>query len=694
MFFGVQKEISLTVVRKNITFHGSDCFIASEFPMKKLFPLASLFGMFALVACGGDSGSSSGSSDAESSSSAKEAFDTVDDLPNCYEGREGMTVSLAEDSLTYVCISDAWEGFDYVADVKGDLPSCTTNRKNKTALVDGSEMLVCDGKRWSESDAQSSSSEGTAKSSSSKVPDSSSSDEKSTSSSSGAVDSSSSVIADGSEDNVAVEDVTIDGVGQKGPFFRESAVYVSELQNGKNLKQTGKGFNGTISSDDGKYKIPSVSLTSQYAFITVNGYYRDETTGNKSSQNILLKAITDLTGRTKANVNILSSIEYDRVYHLVTKEGLTVGKAKTQAEQEIFEAFHLNIETKTKTEDLDIFGTSDADAALLAISILLQGGRDATEFAAMLSKLSEDFAPDGKWDDAETRGNIAKWAVRKTVKDSLIVFRKNVEGWGFGDVPGFEKYIGAFVEGELNLDILAECEDNAIRKWEDVDLEIACKDSKWIFKDWLVDSRDNQVYRTVKIGSQTWMAENLNYEYNEGGGESLCYNNEPVNCMDYGRLYTWSAAVDSAAVFSETAKGCGFVERGLSSDCPISLDASITTVVRGVCPEGWHLPNNADWDSLWVAIGGTSTAGVKLKSSSGWGDAGNGKDDYGFTVLPAGGSYLGSPCWLGKYGYFWSSSRKGGSDAYYKHFGYTESDVKEFDNPMTTAISVRCVRDN
>lgn len=661
--------------------------------MKKLFTALSVFGMFAFIACGDDSSSSSGSSDAESSSSAAESFDSVDDLPNCYEGREGMTVSLAEDSLTYVCISDAWEGFDYVADVKGDLPSCTTNRKNKTALVDGSEMLVCDGKRWSESDAQSSSSEGTAKSSSSKVPDSSSSDEKSTSSSSGAVDSSSSVIADGSEDNVAVEDVTIDGVGQKGPFFRESAVHVSELQNGKNLKQTGKGFNGTISSDDGKYKIPSVSLTSQYAFITVNGYYRDETTGNKSSQNILLKAITDLTGRTKANVNILSSIEYDRVYHLVTKEGLTVGKAKTQAEQEIFEAFHLNIETKTKTEDLDIFGTSDADAALLAISILLQGGRDASEFSTLLSELSEDFAPDGKWDDTGVRGKIAKWAAYKIVRDSLSVFRKNVEGWNLGDVPDFEKFIIAFVKSELGIDLLAECEDKSIRRWDEIDLDMACIDSKWS-ADWMKDSRDGQIYRIVKIGSQVWMAQNLNYEYNEGGGKSFCYNNEPVNCLEYGRLYTWSAAMDSAALFSETGKGCGFVELGLSSGCPITLAKSITAVVRGVCPEGWHLPNNADWDSLWVAIGGQSTAGVKLKYHDQWGDYGNGKDDYGFSVLPAGGVQLGTYGYVGKYGYFWSSSRVSDSDAYYKHFGYTESDVKEFYGRMFMGYSVRCVRDN
>lgn len=692
---GVQKEISLTVVRKNITFHGSDCFIASEFPMKKLFPLASLFGMLVFTACGGDSGSSSGSSDAESSSSAIEPFGSVDDLPNCYEGREGMTVSLAEDSLTYVCISDAWEGFDYLTDEKGELPSCTTSRMNKTALVNGTEKLVCDGKRWSDAVEQSSSSENAASSSSGEevVSSSSLSADSAGSSSSVIFESSSSEIAEGAEDNVAVENISLDGVSQKGPFVRLSMVNVLELQNGKNLKQTGNGFSGIISSNDGRYKIPSVSLKSQYAYITVNGYYRDETTGEESKQNILLNAITDLTGRTTANVNVLSTIEYDRVYRLVTKEGLTVRNAKAQAEQEIFDAFHMDISTKTKTEDLNIFGSSDADAALLAISILLQGGRDANGFSSLLSELSEDFAPDGKWDDTGVRGKIAKWAAYKIVRDSLSVFRKNVEGWNLGDVPDFEKFIIAFVKSELDIDLLAECEDKSIRRWDEIDLDMACIDSKWS-ADWMKDSRDGQIYRIVKIGSQVWMAENLNYEYNEGGAKSSCYDNEPVNCMDYGRLYTWSAAMDSAAVFSETGKGCGMVELGLSSDCSITLAQSITAVVRGVCPEGWHLPNNADWDSLWVAIGGESTAGVKLKYHDQWGDYGNGKDDYGFSVLPAGGVQLGTYAYKGKYAYFWTSTQKGSSDAYYKHFGYTESDVKEFDSRKFAGYSVRCVRDN
>ena len=106
----------------------------------------------------------------------------------------------------------------------------------------------------------------------------------------------------------------------------------------------------------------------------------------------------------------------------------------------------------------------------------------------------------------------------------------------------------------------------------------------------MIDDRDGQVYKTIKIGEQTWMAENLNYAYlqptSTKDSSSECFNNEPDTCAKYGRLYLWSAAMDSAAIFSLDGKGCGLG----SGSCKVQPSKG----VRGVCPENWHIPTESD----------------------------------------------------------------------------------------------------
>ena len=140
----------------------------------------------------------------------------------------------------------------------------------------------------------------------------------------------------------------------------------------------------------------------------------------------------------------------------------------------------------------------------------------------------------------------------------------------------------------------------------------------------LVDNRDGRTYKTVKIGDQWWMAENLNFVTEE----SWCNDESDSSCVKLGRLYTRGAAMDSAGVYSLNSKGCGQTYE--------EIDCSPIYPVRGICPEGWHLPDTTEWNILISAVGGSSVAGLMLKSTSEWKPGENGIDAYSFSALPSG----------------------------------------------------------
>lgn len=186
----------------------------------------------------------------------------------------------------------------------------------------------------------------------------------------------------------------------------------------------------------------------------------------------------------------------------------------------------------------------------------------------------------------------------------------------------------------------------------------------------LWDKRDGKIYRTVRIGSQVWMAENLNYEYipenDEDSGESWCYWNSEEYCDKYGRLYNWAAANE-------------------------------------VCPEGWHLPSNEDWDALlrpmatkvWDGGNGeTYYDGVdeKLKSTYGWPSGEGGGDSYGFSVLPAGNVAEGSSYGLGTQAFIWSSDSFDENDVYDVYIDASNEDVWLRYGTKMYGASVRCLK--
>ena len=208
----------------------------------------------------------------------------------------------------------------------------------------------------------------------------------------------------------------------------------------------------------------------------------------------------------------------------------------------------------------------------------------------------------------------------------------------------------------------------------------------------LTDDRDGQTYKTVKIGEQWWMAENLNYAYTDvpfkyssytSDSTSWCYDNDAANCAKYGRLYTWAAAMDSVGTWSTNGMGCG-----------IYVECSPTNPVRGVCPEGWHLPDTTEWKTLFDAVGGDATAGIMLKSTEGWISNGNGSDAYSFSALPAGyRDYNGSYINEGYNSNFWSSTEDVRNSAYYRDLYYNYDDAYLSHDYKYNGFSVRCLKD-
>ncbi|MFK5854772.1 MAG: FISUMP domain-containing protein [Bacteroidota bacterium] len=197
----------------------------------------------------------------------------------------------------------------------------------------------------------------------------------------------------------------------------------------------------------------------------------------------------------------------------------------------------------------------------------------------------------------------------------------------------------------------------------------------WICGNVLVDTRDSQPYTTVQIGTQCWMAENLNIGTRIDGGdqqtdnsiiEKFCYNDNTSNCDIYGGLYLWAEM----------------------------MQYNTTEGVQGICPNGWHLPADEEWTTLTNYLGGASVAGEKMKSTSGWNNNGNGTNSSGFNALPGGlrhsSRYFDL---LGDYSFSWSSTEHIGTNAWYRKLYYNYDAVIRESSIKWFSYSVRCLKD-
>lgn len=202
----------------------------------------------------------------------------------------------------------------------------------------------------------------------------------------------------------------------------------------------------------------------------------------------------------------------------------------------------------------------------------------------------------------------------------------------------------------------------------------------WQCGDTFTDERDGHIYTTVLIGTQCWMKQNLNVgtrisgsneQTNNGTIEKYCYDNSNSNCNTYGGLYQWDEM----------------------------MQYSTNEGVKGVCPDEWHLPTDAEWTTLTDYLGGEDVAGGKMKEAgtTHWAYPNEvATNSSGFTALPGGNGYPdGSFINMSYHGCWWSSSQYNATYAWFRKLYYSLAQVyRDYDEGKSNGFSVRCLKDN
>jgi hypothetical protein len=316
-----------------------------------------------------------------------------------------------------------------------------------------------------------------------------------------------SCVDDESKGKQSIKKEKISGFVQKGPYIRGTSILMSELSPG--LTQSGKVFTSQISNDQGLFEILNIELSSSFVEFTASGFYFNEVIGEISSAPLTLTSIANLSNKSSININVLTHLEKKRVENLI-KSGSSFNEAKKKAKSEVLSIFSIVLETNSDFEDYDITKNTEEGAALLAISIILQGNRSVGQLTELISKIQGDISMDGKVDDI----SLVSLLRNTTFEIDLVDVRKKIESRNRSldistSIPDFEKYILKFLDLK-NLNIAIEGE--GIVKEElvinpsgrdfpfgsSVKLTPVPKEG-WVFETWKGDISGNENPKIIKI---------------------------------------------------------------------------------------------------------------------------------------------------------------------------------------------------
>ena len=397
---------------------------------------------------------------------------------------------------------------------------------------------------------------------------------------------------------------TIYGTSQKGPFVKGTEVTLYGMD--EILHQTGAHFSTKVNNNKGDYSLKKINLEDRYAWLNANGYYIDEMTGEKSAQKISLNSLVDLQDLDHVNINVLTHLAFDRIRYLV-KQGKPVDEAKRQAEKEVMVVFGFSEETEA-FDQLDILGNGEDDAKLLAISLIMLTARDMGEITDRLATIALDIETDGVLDDTTLMEQTKRLVSMYDNAGLYDKARQNLIDMDAIEIPDFKKYIKLYIASWDSTWEQCNRQDEIVYKPQIIGGEIdqsqkyICRDGVW--KKYIgfrevgkppvdtagkygsfVDERDGRVYRTLDVklkngDTVTWMASLLEYEPKFGERE---WGYGP----GLGRYYSASQLLNVSCDSCRAEDG----DQSLSEEN-----------IKGICPDGWHLPRLEESMELTNAI--------------------------------------------------------------------------------------------
>ena len=489
------------------------------------------------------------------------------------------------------------------------------------------------------------------------------------SSSSIAVDaesSGSSKISDAGEKQKSASRI-ISGYAQNGPYADSSVVKLTVLDE-STLESTEQVFTGMVNGGFGGYSVKAESLKSNIAQISVSGKYLEAKSGRLSEKELTLYALTDLKAHDSVNVNLFTTLEYERVRELVKNKRLSFADAKKQARNELLDAFHVAAKDESGNkvnyddpEMWNIYGirdieNRDEDKVLMGLTAIFSAFNE-NYVESLIKTIAEDFAKDGKWDDDSTRMRVANAAYGlnttilsgdEIIPAELQSIRATMTRWrsiyttGFdlrnltnAILPDFESVIDDFWQTEYGLGKCDESNLGTVAKTP-YNSYFTCKEDnrtytgiRWLSSSVLetntygikCDSTDYFKTETTDRTPRLYVCEFGKWRkaLDVEGKVGLC-TSEKDGSLEDTDLFGYVCKSQKWEIFTDTLEdkrdGKRYAYRkatGLYWMIGNLQDSTFTWTEADKCPEGWRLPTEDEWTNLSKQLAGVTANGSQLK---------------------------------------------------------------------------------